>query len=68
MGLFYCKSSVVESEREVILFFFYRKLPQLTLSNMGCREGCKKKLVEFSTKVGGWGRQWTDFPLIHIFG
>ena len=23
-----------------------------------------KKVVEFSTKVGGWGQQWTDFPLI----
>ena len=22
----------------------------------------KKKIVEFSTKVGGWGQQWTDFP------
>ena len=28
------------------------------------REGFKKKIVEFSTKVGGWGQQWTDFPLI----
>ena len=27
------------------------------------REGIKKKkIVEFSTKVGGWGQQWTDFP------
>ena len=22
----------------------------------------EKKIVEFSTKVGGWGQQWTDFP------
>ena len=27
----------------------------------------EKKLVEFSTKVGGWGQQWTDFPLIFLF-
>ena len=27
------------------------------------REGLKK-IVEFSIKVGGWGQQWTDFPLI----
>ena len=34
------------------------------------REGIKKKrkkLVEFSTKVGGWGQQWADFPLIFFF-
>ena len=33
------------------------------------REGCKKKfkIVEFTTKVGGWGQQWTDFPLIFFF-
>ena len=32
------------------------------------REGCKKKeIVEFSTKVGWWGQQWTDFPLISFF-
>ena len=23
--------------------------------------------MEFSTKVGGWGQQWTDFPLIFFF-
>ena len=23
----------------------------------------KKKIVEFSIKVGGWGQQWTDFQL-----
>ena len=27
----------------------------------------KKKLVEFSTKGGGWGQQWTDFQLIFFF-
>ena len=27
----------------------------------------KKKLVEFSTKVGGWGQQWTDFLLFFFF-
>ena len=28
------------------------------------REGLKKKkLTEFSVKVGGWGQHWTDFPL-----
>ena len=27
----------------------------------------KKKLVEFSIKAGGWGQQWTDFPLIFFF-
>ena len=27
----------------------------------------KKPLVEFSTKVGGWGQQWADFPLIFFF-
>ena len=34
------------------------------------REGFRKekKMVEFSTKVGGLGQQWTDFPLfIFIF-
>ena len=33
------------------------------------REGFKnkKKIVEFSTKVGGWGQQWTDFPLFFFF-
>ena len=23
--------------------------------------------MEFSTKVGGWGQQWTDFPLLFFF-
>ena len=27
----------------------------------------KEKIVEFSTKVGGWGQQWTDFPLNFFF-
>ena len=27
----------------------------------------EKKIVEFSTKVGGWGQQWTDFPLTFFF-
>ena len=27
----------------------------------------KKKLTEFSVKVGGWGQQRTDFPLIFFF-
>ena len=27
----------------------------------------KKKLVEFSTKVGGWGQQRTNFPLFFFF-
>ena len=37
--------------------------------SLSLREGIKKKkkLVEFSTKVGGWGQQWTDFPLIFFF-
>ena len=37
---------------------------------LALREGNKKKekkLVEFFTKVGGWGQQWTDFPLIFFF-
>ena len=32
-------------------------------TNIALREGCKKKIVEFSTMVGGWGQQWTDFQL-----
>ena len=34
------------------------------------REGLKKKkkkLTEFSVKVGGWGQQRTNFPLIFFF-
>ena len=32
------------------------------------REGIKKKkIVEFSTKVGGWGQQWTVFLLFSFF-
>ena len=27
----------------------------------------QKKIVEFSTKVGGWGQQWTDSPSIFYF-
>ena len=27
----------------------------------------QKKIVEFSSKVGGWGQQWTDFPLFIFF-
>ena len=27
----------------------------------------QKKIVEFSSKVGGWGQQWTDFPLFFFF-
>ena len=27
----------------------------------------KKKIVEFFIKVGGWGQQWTDFPLFFFF-
>ena len=27
----------------------------------------KKKIVEFSSKVGGWGQQWTDFPLFFFW-
>ena len=26
-----------------------------------------KKIVEFSLKMGGWGQQWTDFPLFIYF-
>ena len=34
----------------------------------GLRERVKKKKkVEFSTKVGGWGQQWTHFPLLFFF-
>ena len=35
------------------------------LSDLG--KGSNKKLVEFLTKVGGWGLKWTDFPLIIFF-
>ena len=35
------------------------------LSDLG--KGSNKKLVEFFSKVGGWGLQWTDFPLIIFF-
>ena len=26
----------------------------------------KKKIEEYSIKVGGWGQQWTDFPLLNM--
>ena len=32
------------------------------------KERVQKKIVEFSTKVSGWGQQWIDFPLIFFFG
>ena len=35
------------------------------LSDLG--KGSNKKLVEFLTKVGGWGLKWTDFTLIIFF-
>ena len=46
------------------IFIFFRQKGKLALL---LREGCKKRRVEFSTKVGGWGQQWTDSPLILYF-
>ena len=43
------------------LKYFYK------IVKMAVREGVKKKIVEFSTKMGGWGQQWTDFPLFFIY-
>ena len=38
---------------------------KLSLISLG--KGSKKILVEFSIKVGGWGQQWTDFPLFIFY-
>ena len=49
------RNSLINIEEEVA---------KLKKEKNSLREGRKKiKMVEFSTKVGGWGQQWTDFPL-----
>ena len=37
------------------------------MSSLGKDSKKKKKLTEFSVKVGGWGQQRTNFPLIFFF-
>ena len=42
---------------------FMKTLPNMIICLGKASKKKEKKLVEFSTKVGGWGQQWTDFPL-----
>ena len=37
------------------------------MSSLGKDSKKKKKLTEFSVKVGGWGQQRTNFPLFFFF-
>ena len=65
----YFASNIMSQQFAVFDLYFRGNQHRWVLCVRAWRDGIKKekKLVEFFTKVGWLGQQWTDFPLIFFF-